>query len=87
MTIATARDEIRSRRHIVVLSRKPWTWRVLSTAGDYHHVLHWNTALKDIVCDVCRSRYGRGQCWARRRCLAQLRIDLQRRQASVAGGK
>jgi hypothetical protein len=78
MTIASAIAEIRSRRHVVVLSREPWAWRVLSTSGTYRHQLHWDHALKEVICDTCLSRHGRSNCWARRRCLEQLRAEWRK---------
>ena len=64
MSIKTAKDEIRRRRHLVPLGdplRGPW--RCLSTDASYAHELHMDSA-GEIVCSTCRGKFGRGSCWA-----------------------
>jgi hypothetical protein len=67
VTIASARDEIRRRRHLTPIGVDPLLgpWRCLSTDGSYAHEIHMDNAA--IVCSTCRRKYGRGQCWATNR--------------------
>ena len=68
MSIASAREEIRRRRKLVPIGVDPLAgpWRILSTSGDYSHDLHLDPA-GVVTCSTCRSKYGRGQCWATER--------------------
>jgi hypothetical protein len=73
VSIASARDEIRRRRHLVPLGDplKGPRWRILSTGGEYSHELRKDEA-GDIRCDTCMSRHGRRTCWASARVLDSL---------------
>jgi hypothetical protein len=73
MSIKTAKDEIRRRRHLVPLGDplKGPRWRILSTGGEYSHELRKDEA-GDIRCDTCMSRHGRRTCWASARVLSAL---------------
>jgi len=68
MSIASAREEIRRRRKLVPTGPDPLAgpWQCLSTDGTYRHLLHLDSA-GAVTCSTCRSKYGRGQCWATER--------------------
>ena len=84
MSITAARDEIRGRRQLVVASRNPWCWKVLSTDGNRHHLLGWDQALRDVVCETCTAAYGQNRCWARAHCLDFLRSEMGRRHQEAS---
>jgi len=84
MSIDAAKAEIRARRLLFVLSRNPWTWKLLSTDGTRHHLLRWDSRLKDVVCDACTASYGQNRCWARSRALEALKAEMKQRRAAVA---
>jgi hypothetical protein len=73
MTIASARDEIRRRRHLTPIGVDPLAgpWRILSTGGDYSHELHL-ADVGAVTCSTCLARHGRRTCWATDRVLQSL---------------
>ena len=73
MSIASAREEIRRRRHLAPLGDNPLLgpWRCLSTDGSYAHELHLDGA-GAVTCGTCWTRHGRRLCWASRRVVESL---------------
>ena len=68
MSVRSGIAAIRAARKLVPVGDDPLKgpWRILSTSGDYSHELHLDPA-GVVVCSTCRSKYGRGQCWATER--------------------